>query len=486
MKLPNAIFSVTPVVLCGGSGTRLWPLSRAAFPKQFLALSGKTTLFQQAIERLQALKNKDIQLNNTLIVTNEEHRFLVLDQLREIKNIESQILLEPLSLNTAPALTFAAIQANSMQQDPILIIIPSDHKIKNNIMFINSLKKSIKVAYEGPVVILGIKPNRADTGFGYIKHQGQEGENGELDVIAFEEKPDFDTAQKYLDSNDFYWNSGIFVMKASVWINILGQCRPDILNATNKSLEQCTKDGKFIRPNIDLFKKIPSESIDYAVMEKLPGLYPIKMISLDAGWDDLGSWDAVWKSSKKDTQGNVTFGDNIINDTKDCLIYSSNRLVATSGLENVAIIETADSVLVLDRSQTQDVKAIVNQLISQKREEQNLHRKVYRPWGWFDTLEQSDRFKVKHIQVNPGANLSLQKHKKRSEHWVVVKGVAKVICENKVFTLKENESTYIPLGSKHQLFNPGKDILEIIEIQSGSYLGEDDIERYKDSYGRVK
>lgn len=486
MKRFNNIRHVAPVILCGGSGTRLWPLSRAAFPKQFLTLSGKFTLFQQAVKRLQDIKSSDIQFDNILIVANEEHRFLMLDQLRHLTEVKTQLILEPLSLNTAPALTIAAFQASSEKQDPILVVTPADQTIKNKKAFTETLQRSIEVASDGAIVILGIKPNRPDISFGYIKYQGQEGKSGELDVIAFKEKPDFGTAQRYLDSKNFFWNSGIFIMKASVWLSVLSQLRPDILKTVKKSFEKCTKDGKFVRPNADLFKSIPSESIDYAVMEKLPGLYPIKMVPLDAGWDDLGSWDAVWKLGKKDIHGNVAYGDSIINNTKDSLIYASNRLVATSGLKNVAIIETADSVLVLDRSQTQDVKTIVNQLILQKRDEQNLHRKVYRPWGWFDTLDQGDYFKVKRIQVNPGASLSLQKHTQRSEHWVVVKGFAKVICDDNVLILKENESTYIPVGSKHQLLNPGKDILEIIEVQSGSYLGEDDIERFEDNYGRIK
>ena len=477
-------FSITPVILSGGSGTRLWPLSRASFPKQFLVLSDNTSLFQQAFDRLQNLKSPNIQINETLIVANEVHRFLIQNQLSDMKAISAEILLEPLGRNTAPALTFAALQALTAQQDPILVVIPADQIIKNKEAFVKTLKLSIKVAAKDKIVILGIKPDRPDTGFGYIKQGGQEGRYKEFDVLAFREKPNLNLAKKYFNDTDFNWNSGMFVMKASVWLNALLKCRPDILQATKKAFNKRSQDGKFIRPNSNLFKKIPSESIDYAVLEKLSNLKQVKMIQLNADWNDLGSWDAVWKIGTKDYQGNVTYGDNLISNTENSLIYSSNRLIATSGLKNIVVIETADAVLVLDRNQTQNVKAIVNQLISKKRDESNLHRKISRPWGWFDNLDQGAHFKVKRIQVNPGASLSLQKHSKRAEHWVVVKGLAKVICEDNILILKENESTYIPLGSIHQLSNPGKDILEIIEVQSGNYLGEDDIERFEDKYGR--
>jgi len=481
-KVDMKNFSITPVILSGGSGTRLWPLSREFFPKQFLVFAGNTSLFQQAVDRLQSLKSYDT--NEILIVANEEHRFLVQDQLRDMGVNSADILLEPLARNTAPALTIAALQALSTQQNPILIVIPADHIIKDKEAFITTIERSIKVAAEGNIVILGVKPNRADIGFGYIKQKGCEGEYKEFDVDVFKEKPDLTLAEKYFNNEDYTWNSGIFVMYADVWLDTLGKFRPDILNASKRAFDELAYDGAFIRPNPELFEKIPSESIDYAVMEKLPDSNLVKMIILDADWDDLGSWNALWKIGKKDYKGNVVYGDCLINDTQNSLIYSNARLVATSGLKDIVIIETADSILVIDRNQTQDVKMIVNQLVSKKREESNLHRKVFRPWGWFDTLDQGDRFKVKRIQVNPGASLSLQRHSKRAEHWVVVKGFAEVVCENKTLVLKENESIYIPLGSVHKLSNPSQDVLEIIEVQSGHYLGEDDIERFQDSYGR--
>lgn len=479
-------YLITPVVLCGGSGTRLWPLSRLGFPKQFLILSGTKSLFQQTIARIQNIVSNNIDIEETLIVTNEEHRFLVLEQLRDIEAISAKLILEPLGRNTAPALTLAALQALSHKKDPILFVTPADHRIKNEEVFVETIHRGIKVAEQGAFVVLGIKPNRPDTGFGYIKQHGVKGKNKEFDVLGFKEKPDLDTAKQYLKNDNYTWNSGIFLVKASVWLDLLRQFRSDILETTRKAFEAHVQDDLFIRPNDDFFQKVPSESIDYAVIEKLPGKYPLKVISLDVGWDDLGSWDAVWESEEKDHQGNVIYGDNILYNTKNSLIYSSNRLVATSGLKDIVVIETADSVMVLNRNESQSVKLIVNQLISKKREEENLHRKVFRPWGWFDRLDQGDRFKVKRIQVNPGASLSLQKHTKRAEHWIVVKGSAQVTCENKTFILKENESTYIPLGTTHKLSNPGIEILEIIEVQSGNYLGEDDIERFEDSYGRTK
>jgi mannose-1-phosphate guanylyltransferase/mannose-6-phosphate isomerase len=479
--------NITPVILCGGSGTRLWPLSRSAFPKQFLVLSGKTTLFQQAVDRLQHLQSSDIKLNETLVVTNEKHRFLVLHQLREMKDIKAQLLLEPVGCNTAPALTLAALQANNKGDDPTLVVTPADQTVKDQAAFTRSLHRAIEVAEKGSIVVLGIKPTKADTGFGYVKKDASEDEHHAFKVLNFTEKPDLTTAERYIKSDDYFWNGGMFVLRASVWLKAIQHFSPEIYEVTLQSFNQKTNDDLFIRPDENLFKAIPANSIDCAVIEKCPSSnFEIKMVELDAGWSDLGSWDAVWQVGDKDKDQNVTFGDTLLENTKNSLIYANHKLVSAVGVDNLVVIETSDAIMIADRNNSQYVKVIVDKLRSQKREEQVLHRKVSRPWGWYDSLDEGENFKVKRIQVNPGASLSLQKHTKRAEHWIVVKGVAEVICNDKKITLKENESTYIPLGHTHRLSNPGKDILEIIEVQSGSYLGEDDIERFDDSYGRLK
>lgn len=491
---------VLPVILCGGSGTRLWPLSRSGFPKQFLVLSGdgsNQSLFQQAISRIHAVANQEIQLVKTLIVTNEEHRFLALDQLRELKNgskkIEATLLLEPSGRNTAPALTLAALYAQQLSadknSDPILVVTPADQTVINPIAFTKALQSSIQIAKEGAIAILGITPTAPETGYGYIKVQGKVAANQGFTVERFVEKPNEATAQQYLAEGGYFWNGGMFVVKASVWLAALKEYRPDILAATEKSWQAKTMDSSgdtdFIRPAKELFKAIPSESIDYAVIEKCPGSqYPIKMVELDAGWNDLGAWDAVWQVGAQDREGNVTAGDTLLANTKNSLVHASSRLVSAVGVENLIIVETADAVLVADRKNSQDVKNIVGQLEAQKREEKNLHRKVSRPWGWYDSVDEGERFKVKRIQVKPGASLSLQMHHHRAEHWIVVKGTAEITNGDQVILLSENQSTYIPQGQTHRLANPGKTPLEIIEVQSGSYLGEDDIVRFEDTYGR--
>ena len=492
---------VIPVILCGGSGTRLWPLSRAGFPKQFLVLSGNNSLVQQAIERINAIASTEIEVGKTLVVTNEEHRFLSLDQLREFKAISAALILEPIGRNTAPALTLAALYAqelgvhsvNHQDDDPVLVITPADQTIKNSEAFINALRNSVKVAESGAIAILGITPTAAETGYGYIKRLGGIGKFTEYTVDRFTEKPDAKTAKEYCESGEYFWNSGMFVLKASVWLAAIKEFRSDILSATeyawqNKSIDTSTDisgTSVFIRPDKEGFKAIPSESIDYAVIEKCPGSrFPIKMVELNAGWNDLGAWDAVWQSGEQDAQGNVKSGDTLLTDTKNSLIHSSGRLVSAVGLENMIVIETADAVLVADRSKSQDVKKIVAILEEQKRETKNLHRKVARPWGWYDSVDEGEGFKVKRIQVRPGASLSLQMHNHRAEHWIVVKGTAEITNGDQVIILKENQSTYIPRGQTHRLSNPGVDSLEIIEVQSGSYLGEDDIVRYDDNYGR--
>lgn len=490
---------VTPVILCGGSGTRLWPLSRAGFPKQFLVLSGdgsNQSLFQQAVTRINAIGNTQIDLSPTLIITNEEHRFLALDQLRELRGIDATLLLEPVGRNTAPALSLAALQAldNGMEYiDPILVITPADQTVQNQAAFVKALQNCVAVVAEDQskktIAILGITPTAPETGYGYIQRDISKGKNNEFAIAQFVEKPDAKTAKAYLADGNYLWNSGVFVLRASTWLTALAQYRPDIANATetawkNKAMDQ-SAEVIFVRPDKAFFTAVPSESIDYAVIEKCPGSqYHVKMVELDAGWNDLGAWNAVWQVGKRDAEGNVTSGDTLLANTNNSLVYASSRLVSTVGVENLIIVETADAVLVADRRNSQDVKSILSQLEQQKREEKNLHRKVARPWGWYDTIDEGERFKVKRILVKPGASLSLQMHRNRAEHWIVVKGVAEITNGDQVIILTENQSTYIPQGQTHRLANHSKATLEIIEVQSGSYLGEDDIVRYQDYYGR--
>ena len=476
---------ITPVILCGGSGTRLWPLSRAGFPKQFLVLSGTSSLFQQAVERIQSAAASDIAVGQTLVVTNEEHRFLALDQLRELKGVSASLLLEPVARNTAPALTLAALQATADGDDPVLVVTPADQTVTDAAAFASALQAAVRAAADGAVVILGVTPDRPETGYGYIQ-AGAAQPGGVFDVQAFAEKPDAATAQRYLSAGGYYWNAGMFVLKASTWLEALAQFRGDIASATQAAWAGKSVDALFVRPDKPGFAAVPSESIDYAVMEKCPGSgIPLRMVPLSAGWNDLGAWDAVWQVSPRDARGNTLHGDVLTADTRDSLVYASNRLVGTVGVQNLVIVETADAVLVADRRQSQNVKKLVTALEQRKREEQTLHRKVHRPWGWYDSVDEGERFKVKRIMVKPGASLSLQKHHHRAEHWIVVTGTAEVTCGDKKILLGENQSTYIPLGEVHRLANPGKVPLEIIEVQSGSYLGEDDIVRFEDTYGRA-
>ncbi|TXG76615.1 mannose-1-phosphate guanylyltransferase/mannose-6-phosphate isomerase [Patescibacteria group bacterium] len=479
------MIQVTPVILCGGSGTRLWPLSRAGFPKQFLSLTGNESLFQQAAQRLVSLGTDDIQVAKPLIVTGEEHRFLASEQLREAGIELGAALLEPMGRNTAPALTLAALAAQANGEDPVLVVTPADQTVSNTVAFTLVMQKAIREAESGSIVILGVTPDRAETGYGYIQAQAPNPDVA-MDVQRFVEKPNAATAQQYLTEGGYYWNAGMFVLKASVWLIALAAFRPDIANATVAAWNGKAQDNTFVRPGKAEFASIPSESIDYAVMERCPGSdLSIKMVPLDAGWNDLGAWDAVWNVLPKDDQGNAHLGDVLTTDSCNTLVHASSRLVSLVGVKNLIVIETPDAVLVADKTRSQDVKHIVTQLQSSKREEHTLHRKVHRPWGWYDSIDEGGRFKVKRIQVKPGASLSLQKHHHRAEHWIVVKGTAEITNGSKVLLLTENQSTYIPLGEVHRLANPGSIPLEIIEVQSGSYLGEDDIVRFEDTYGRA-
>jgi mannose-1-phosphate guanylyltransferase/mannose-6-phosphate isomerase len=469
--------------MAGGSGTRLWPLSRAGYPKQFLVLSGNQSLFQQAVERLARLGGDDITVAPPVIVGNEEHRFLVLDQLREQKIDPAAVLLEPVGRNTAPALTLAALQAMEGGDDPVLVVTPADQTVTDGDAFTRALQQAVRIAATGSIVILGITPDRPETGYGYIRSVAGE---GAAQVAQFVEKPDLATAERYLSEGGYSWNSGMFVLKASIWLAALQAFRPDISLATRAAWVARSTDAKFVRPGKTEFATIPAESVDYAVMERCPGsAFDIRMVSLAAGWNDLGAWDAVWQVAEKDLDGNASVGDVLFQDSKNTLVHATSRLVSVVGLEDVVVIETADAVMVSDRARSQDVKRIVSTLSAQQRNEHTLHRKVHRPWGWYDSIDAGPRFQVKRILVKPGASLSLQMHHHRAEHWIVVSGTAEVTNGDKVIMLTENQSTYIPLGQTHRLANPGKVPLEIIEVQSGSYLGEDDIVRFEDTYGRT-
>ncbi len=475
---------VRPVVMAGGGGTRLWPLSRAGYPKQFLALAGTETLFQAAVNRVGSL-DADCLVGSPIIVGNDEHRFLVLEQLRELKLAsKATLLLEPAGRNTAPALTLAALQASESGADDVLVVVPSDQTVTDLAAFRKAVSAAVRVAAAGAICILGIRPVRPETGYGYILAYGGSADEAAL-VERFVEKPDAATAAMYVADGSYYWNSGMFVVRASDWLNALRRFRPDILDAVQAAWQARTTDAQFVRPSREAFAAVPSESVDYAVMEHCPGTdIGLRMMPLAAGWNDLGAWDAVWQVALKDADGNSSVGDVLVHDSRNTHVHASGRLVALVGLDDVVVVETADAVLVAHRSRSQDVKKIVATLGDRNRGEHALHRKVHRPWGWYDSIDNGGRFQVKRIMVNPGASLSLQMHHHRAEHWIVVSGTAEVTNGEKVILLSENESTFIPLGQTHRLANRGRMPLEIIEVQSGSYLGEDDIVRFEDTYGR--
>ena len=463
-----------PIILSGGTGSRLWPLSRPLYPKQFLRLHSDKTLFQETVLRLDGM-----DLLSPTIICNEEHRFIVAENMRTIDREYTDIILEPVGRNTAPAIATAAIMAIKQDENAILLVLSADHVIDDNKAFGNAVKQAGKIAEKGYLVTFGIKPSEPHTGYGYIE-KGKAIDEGSYNLAAFKEKPDLQTAQSFVDSGDYLWNSGMFCFKASAYIEELKKNSPDIITHAKAAIEKSKDDLDFTRLDKDEFEKCEDISIDYAVMEKTD---KGAVVALDSKWSDVGSWDSVWQVSKKDDDGNVCIGDIIAKSTKDCLIRA-NKLVCTIGLENMIIVDTQDALLVADKKYDQDVKAIVEDLKKANRKEAKHHRTVYRHWGHYDSICHGDRDQVKRISVKPGAKLSLQKHFHRSEHWVVVKGTAKVTKGEETLTISENESVYLPVGIVHALENPGKIMLEIIEVQTGSYLGEDDIVRLEDKYGR--
>ncbi len=475
-----------PVILAGGGGTRLWPLSRRYYPKQFLSLDGQESMLQKTLGRMRDF-DKSIQVVPATIICNEEHRFLVSEHAEMMHEPINEIILEPVGRNTAPALTVAALRADP--QD-ILLMMPADHIIRDIDKLHISVKTGYHLAGDQNLVTFGINPTHPETGFGYIKTAADPltTTTDAFQIAEFVEKPSLETAVAYLESGQYYWNSGIFMMQASVWLQAIQELHPAIFQQCEVAVKKGAVDGQFFRVDKPAFEQSPDDSIDYAVMEKVPASATLSatLVKLDAGWSDIGSWSAVWEIGEKDEARNVTSGDVVLSDTANSIIRSEHKLVATVGCENLLVIETADAVLVGDRNKAQDVKHIVEALQNQEREERLTHRKVYRPWGSYESLDAGSNFQVKRLTVKPGKKLSLQMHHKRAEHWVVVNGVATVTCGDKVFELKENESTFIPLGEKHRLENKGAELLEVIEVQSGSYLGEDDIVRFDDDFGRVE
>ncbi len=468
---------IIPVILAGGSGTRLWPLSRALYPKQLLPLVNERTLLQNTVSRFAGVSGVGVPV----VICNGEHRFMVAEQLREVA-MDAAILLEPVGRNTAPAVAVAALEALAREEDPVLLILPADHLIDDEAAFRRALAGGLACAEKGDLITFGITPHQPETGYGYIrKGDPVVATDGAYRVASFVEKPDLATAQGYLESGEYLWNSGMFMFKARRYLEELEEFAPAMLAACRDAHLGKTEDLDFVRLGEEAFSRCPSDSIDYAVMEKTDGAC---VIPLDCGWSDIGSWAALWERGEQDGDGNVFKGEVIAEDVHDCYIHASGRLVAAVGLTDHVVVETADAVLVAAKDRVQDVKAIVEQLKAEHRQEVVLHRQVFRPWGSYESIDSAERFQVKRIVVNPGARLSLQAHHHRAEHWVVVKGTARVVNGDQEILLAENQSTYIPMGVTHRLENPGKIPLELIEVQSGSYLGEDDIVRFEDIYGR--
>ncbi len=463
-----------PIILSGGSGTRLWPLSRKMYPKQFLSLLHDQTMLQMTLSRLDGLEH-----TAPTVVCNNEHRFIVAEQARQIGIEDLSIILEPFGKNTAPAIAVAAIHAAGLVDNPILLVLSADHEISNEKAFCDAVTQAQPLAEAGKLVTFGIVPADAATDYGYIKRGNPE--DGGFIVDEFVEKPDRTTAEEYLAAGDYYWNSGMFMFKAQAYLDELEKFNPDMVAHCRQAVGNLREDIGFLRLEPVAFGECESDSIDYAVMENTD---LARVVPLDAGWSDIGSWSSLWEQGDKDDLGNTTHGDVITTDTKNSFVHAESRLVATVGVKNLVIVETHDAVLVANKDKAKEVKQIVEQLRQQRREEENFHRIVYRPWGSFDSVDEGDRYKVKRITVNPGARLSKQMHHHRAEHWVVVRGMARVFRNDEIFDLHENESIFIPLGAIHYIENPGIIPLDIIEVQSGSYLGEDDIVRFDDIYGR--
>jgi len=480
---------IQPVVLSGGSGTRLWPLSREKYPKQLLPLIGNDSLLQATVRRTEGIDG--YTLAPPMVVCNEEYRFVIAEQLRLMER-PGTLVLEPTGRNTAPALTLAALAAARDGADPVLLVMPADHVITDADAFRKVVRQGADLAAAGVVVTFGVTPNAPETGYGYIQagdHWGT-ADGAARRIARFVEKPDLATAQSYLAQGSYLWNSGIFMLRASVWLAAIGACRPDILGACTAAWGKGSQEGEFVRVAKNLFAACPSDSIDYAVMERITSAaasadLPVGVVlPLQAGWSDVGAWDALWQVLPKDAFGNVAQGDVLLQDCDDTLAMSDDRLLACVGVRDLVVVATPDAILVAHKNRTQDVKKIVDTLKQRKRTEGQIHRKVFRPWGWYDSVDSGARFQVKRIVVKPGGTLSLQMHHHRAEHWIVVSGTAKVTKGDETFLVSENESTYIPLGTTHRLENPGRVPLEMIEVQSGSYLGEDDIVRFEDVYGR--
>lgn len=465
-----------PVILSGGSGTRLWPLSREAYPKQFLPLAGTDTMLQATWARVAALAT-----GAPLVVANEDHRFMVAEQLREAGCTPAAILLEPVGRNTAPAIAVAALQATAGGEDPLLLVLPSDHVIADAAAFRAAVAQAATAATTGSLVTFGIVPTGPETGYGYIKGAAGQGAAAVIKVDRFVEKPDAATAAGYVASGEYFWNSGMFLFKASRYLAELERHQPAMLAACRAAFDGARRDADFVRLDKTAFAACPADSIDYAVMEKTADA---AVLPIAVGWNDVGSWSALWEVAEQDGNGNAHHGDVVALDCRDTLAWGDRRLVAMIGLQDVVVVDTDDAVLVAHKDRVQDVKTVVTRLKAAGRSEPTLHRKVYRPWGAYDSIDMGERFQVKRITVSPGAALSLQMHHHRAEHWIVVSGTAEVTRGDEVLLLSENQSTYIPLGVTHRLRNPGKVPLELIEVQSGSYLGEDDIVRFEDVYGR--
>lgn len=485
------MMKILPVILCGGSGTRLWPLSRQQHPKQMLTLAGNHTMLQATAMRITEAALPAWEIVPPLVIGQEECRFLTAEQLRQIGRAASAIILEPVGRNTAPALTVASLFAeNEQEEDPVMVVMPADHIIAQPERFCEALHHAVELAANGRIVTLGVKPTSPETGYGYIRCGASLGEHG-AEIAEFVEKPDSATAERYLTAGNYLWNSGIFVLRASTWLKQIERFRPDILKACRTAMETSARDSDFVRVGKTAFAACPSDSIDYAVMERLATAQSsqddrnlVAVVPLDAGWSDVGAWNALWELGEKDADGNVLEGDVFVMDSHNNLVRAENRLVACIGLKDTVVVETPDAVLVAHRDQLHLVKDAVAKLKADGRTECDSHRKVQRPWGNYDSIDSGSRFQVKHIVVSPGASLSLQMHHHRAEHWIVVTGTARVTRGDEQFLLTENQSTYIPLGTVHRLENPGVVPLEMIEVQSGTYLGEDDIVRFQDHYGR--